>query len=120
MKNALRLLELTREEREAIHQKATGYANQTIRFAEPESPRTEDVIVQAFRIGDQAIVSMPFEVLVEIGVRSKKRAPPRAPSSSSCPTAATGTSLPRTRSSWADTRPGWERPSSKSSRPRCW
>ncbi len=75
VKNALRLLELTREEREAIHQKSTGYANQTLRFAEPESPKTEDVIVQAFRIGDQAIVSMPFEVLVEIGLELKEKSP---------------------------------------------
>ncbi len=73
--NALRLLELTAGEREEIHKKTTNYANQTIRFADPESPRTEDVIVQAFRIGDQAIVSMPFEVLVEIGLELKEKSP---------------------------------------------
>lgn len=75
VESALRLLELTREKREEIHKKATGYANQTLRFAEPESPGTEDVIVQAFRIGDQAIVSMPFEVLVEIGLEIKEKSP---------------------------------------------
>jgi len=75
VENALRLLKLTREEREAIHKKTTNYANHTIRFAEPESPGTEDVIVQAFRIGDQAIVSMPFEVLVEIGLEIKEKSP---------------------------------------------
>lgn len=75
VEKALKLLELTREEREAIHKKTTGYANHTIRFAKPESPGTEDVIVQAFRIGDQAIVSMPFEVLVEIGLEIKEKSP---------------------------------------------
>jgi neutral ceramidase len=33
------------------------------------------VIIQAFRIGDQAIVSMPFEVLVEIGLEIKEKSP---------------------------------------------
>ena len=75
VENALRLLKLTREDREAIHSRTTNYANQTIRFAEPEMPRTEDVIVQAFRVGDQAIVSMPFEVLVEIGLELKEKSP---------------------------------------------
>ena len=75
VQNALRLLELPSEEREAIHKKSTNYANHTIRFAEPDSPRTENVIVQAFRIGDQAIVSMPFEVLVEIGLEIKDKSP---------------------------------------------
>ena len=75
---------------------------------------------QAFRIGDQLIVSMPFEVLVEIARRSRKRAPLRAPSSSSWPTATPAISLPRTRSSWAATKLGWGRPGSKSTRPRCW
>lgn len=75
VENALRLLKLSREKREAIHKKTTNYANHTIRFAEPESPGTEEVIVQAFRIGDQAIVSMPFEVLVEIGLEIKEKSP---------------------------------------------
>ena len=75
VEKALQLLELPREDREAIHKKTTGYANHTVRFAKPESPKTEEVIVQAFRIGDQAIVSMPFEVLVEIGLEIKDRSP---------------------------------------------
>ena len=33
------------------------------------------MIVQAIRIGDQAIVSMPFEVLVEIGLEIKDKSP---------------------------------------------
>ena len=39
----------------------------------PDAPSTEKVIVQAIRIGDQAIVSMPFEVLVEIGLEIKDK-----------------------------------------------
>ncbi|MCP4855531.1 MAG: hypothetical protein GY903_13655, partial [Fuerstiella sp.] len=42
---------------------------------DPEFPPTENVIIQAFRIGDQAIVSMPFEVLVEIGLEIKEKSP---------------------------------------------
>jgi hypothetical protein len=46
-----------------------------LRFAAPDAPRTEKVIIQAIRIGDQAIVSMPFEVLVEIGLEIKDKSP---------------------------------------------
>ena len=38
-------------------------------------PPPESVLVQAIRIGDQAIVSMPFEVLVEIGLEIKQKSP---------------------------------------------
>ncbi|MDG2130024.1 MAG: hypothetical protein P8K08_18645 [Fuerstiella sp.] len=73
--NARRLLAVPHEEREAIHKKAANYANQIIRFADPEFSPTENVVIQAFRIGDQAIVSMPFEVLVEIGLEIKEKSP---------------------------------------------
>jgi neutral ceramidase len=33
------------------------------------------VILQAIRIGEQAIVSMPFEVFVEIGLEIKQKSP---------------------------------------------
>jgi hypothetical protein len=72
---ARKLLELPRKEREELHKRAVQYANSTLRFADPEQPTTEDVIVQAVRIGDQAIVSMPFEVLVEIGLEIKEKSP---------------------------------------------
>ena len=35
----------------------------------------EKVIIQAIRIGNQAIVSLPFEVLVEIGLELKEKSP---------------------------------------------
>jgi len=73
VERARKLLELPRKEREQIHSKTTQYANATLTYAEPD--RTENVIVQAIRIGDQAIVSMPFEVLVEIGLEIKEKSP---------------------------------------------
>jgi hypothetical protein len=69
------LLKRTRQEREAINSRTTSVATRVIEYAKPEHPRTEPVLIQAFRIGDQAIVSMPFEVLVEIGLEIKKKSP---------------------------------------------
>ena len=69
------LLNRTRQEREAINKRTTSVATRVIEYAKPEHPRTEPVLIQAFRIGDQAIVSMPFEVLVEIGLEIKKKSP---------------------------------------------
>ena len=69
------LLNRTRQEREAINSRTTSAATRVIEYAKPEHPRTEPVLIQAFRIGDQAIVSMPFEVLVEIGLEIKKKSP---------------------------------------------
>jgi hypothetical protein len=73
--HAKRLLDLSSTQREAINRRTTQYANTTLRMADPEHPETESVIVQAIRIGDQAIVSMPFEVFVEIGLEIKRRSP---------------------------------------------
>ena len=72
---ARKILALPVKEREVIHRKASSYASHTLRFAAPDAPRTEKVIIQAIRIGDQAIVSMPFEVLVEIGLEIKHKSP---------------------------------------------
>ena len=69
------LLNRTPQEREAINSRTTSVATRVIEYAKPEHPRTEPVLIQAFRIGDQAIVSMPFEVLVEIGLEIKKNSP---------------------------------------------
>ena len=73
VERALELLKLTRKEREPLHAKSQQYANATVRHSEPG--RSEKVLVQAIRIGEQAIVSMPFEVLVEIGLEIKERSP---------------------------------------------
>ena len=72
---AMDLLKLTSKERNAIHKRANSVANRTIEYSAPEFFRTEKVIIQAIRIGDQSIVSLPFEVLVEIGLDIKAKSP---------------------------------------------
>ncbi len=71
--HAVRLLNLPRKDRDAFHKSAARYANATIIYSEPN--KTENVIIQAIRIGDQAVVSLPFEVLVEIGLEIKEKSP---------------------------------------------
>ena len=75
IETARKLMGLPRKEREAINKRSTQVASRTIIHADPDSPKTENVLVQAIRIGDQAIVSMPFEVLVEIGLEIKAKSP---------------------------------------------
>ena len=58
---------------EAYPKKAEQYARQIVNFQEKRLP--EPVLIQAIRIGDQAIVSLPFEVLVEIGLEIKAKSP---------------------------------------------
>lgn len=73
VEHALRLLELPKNDRESLHDKAMQYANATVQYSVPD--KKEKVIIQAIRIGDQAIVSLPFEVLVEIGLEIKEKSP---------------------------------------------
>ncbi len=75
LKKALELMKLSSKERNAINGRTSSVATNTIAYADPTSPKTESVIIQAIRIGDQAIVSMPFEVLVEIGLEIKAKSP---------------------------------------------
>ena len=75
VEQALKLLYLSRKERDAINKRTTSVAERTVYYAGPEAPEPEPVIIQAIRIGDQAIVSMPFEVLVEIGLEIKDKSP---------------------------------------------
>lgn len=67
------ILEMSEEEKKELPRLADHYAVRTL--AALERPDTVDVAIQALRIGDQAIVSLPFEVLVEIGMDLKKRSP---------------------------------------------
>lgn len=69
------LLKKSPKEREAINSRTTSVATRVIQYSEPDYPETEPVIIQAVRIGKQAIVSMPFEVLVEIGLQIKEKSP---------------------------------------------
>lgn len=75
IERALKLMELSAKERNEINQRTSSVATHTLRFAEPEMEESEPVLIQAVRIGDQAIVSMPFEVLVEIGLEIKEKSP---------------------------------------------
>lgn len=52
---------------------ATHYARRTMNHKEPE--QTYDVLIQAIQLGDTALVTLPFEVLVEIGLEIKKKSP---------------------------------------------
>ena len=67
------LLKKSAEERNDINSRTTSVANRVIEYSGPDHPETEAVLIQALRIGEQAIVSMPFEVLVEIGLEIKKK-----------------------------------------------
>ncbi len=70
---AERILKLSDKEAATLPRHAQTYASRTLTQAAREGKA--DVMVQAIRIGDQAIVSMPFEVLVEIGLEIKERSP---------------------------------------------
>ena len=69
------LLKKSAKERNDINSRTTSVANRVIEYSGPDHPETESVLIQALRIGEQAIVSMPFEVLVEIGLEIKKKSP---------------------------------------------
>lgn len=55
------------------HPRERIYAERTLRMA--DMPARIDVPLQALRIGDLAIVTIPFEVFVEIGLELKARSP---------------------------------------------
>ncbi len=75
VQKAVDLLKLTRKDQEAINKRTGSVARNTVTFSGVDRPDPEKVIVQAIRIGDQAIVSLPFEVLVEIGLEIKEKSP---------------------------------------------
>ena len=73
LEEARRILKMSDEEKKELPRHADTYAQRTIRQHEYEGQA--GVILQAVRIGDQAIVSLPFEVLVEIGLEIKEKSP---------------------------------------------
>ena len=75
LKKALELMKLSAKERNEINKRTSSVATRTIEHSDPDFIKTEFVIIQAIRIGDQAIVSLPFEVLVEIGLELKAKSP---------------------------------------------
>lgn len=56
-----------------LPRRAKAYAAFAVRLA--EMPATEDIILQAIRIGDVGITSIPCEVFAEIGLDIKQRSP---------------------------------------------
>ncbi len=72
---AKKMMELPAKERNAVNKRASSVSQRTLLHAGPDRPADEKVLIQAIRIGDQAIVTMPFEVLVEIGLEIKDRSP---------------------------------------------
>lgn len=73
VEKSARILEMTGEELQAQPRLANHYALRILNLA--KVPDTTEVAIQAIRIGDQAILAIPFEVLVEIGLDLKKRSP---------------------------------------------
>ncbi|MEM9017601.1 MAG: neutral/alkaline non-lysosomal ceramidase N-terminal domain-containing protein, partial [Verrucomicrobiota bacterium] len=67
------ILEMTGEELKEQPRLASHYALRVL--ALDEGPESVDVAIQAGRIGDQAILALPFEVLVEIGMELKEESP---------------------------------------------
>jgi len=53
--------------------RAKAYAKWTMKL--DEHPGTEDLVLQAIRVGDVGITAIPCEVLVEIGLRLKQNSP---------------------------------------------
>jgi len=56
-----------------LPRRAKAYAEFAVRLA--EMPPTEDIILQAIRIGDVGITSVPCEVFAEIGLDIKEQSP---------------------------------------------
>lgn len=52
---------------------ATNYASRTMNHKEPD--QTYEILIQAIQLGDTALVTLPFEVLVEIGLEIKEKSP---------------------------------------------
>ena len=64
---------MPKAEAEKLPSHALNYANRIQTVA--SRPEKVAVLLQALRIGDQAIVTMPFEAFVEIGLEIKKKSP---------------------------------------------
>jgi hypothetical protein len=73
LERAKKIVAMTKEEKAKLPGKTENYAHRTLNAA--EGPDKTSVLLQALCIGDQAIVTMPFEVFVEIGLEIKKKSP---------------------------------------------
>lgn len=75
IERALRIVEMTdvEVEKAELPRLATNYARRTMNHKEPG--QSYDVLIQAIQLGDTALVTLPFEVLVEIGLEIKEKSP---------------------------------------------
>ncbi len=73
VQRARKIVAMSKEEKAKLPGKTENYAYRTLNAA--EAPETMPALLQALCIGDQAIVTMPFEVFVEIGLEIKKKSP---------------------------------------------
>lgn len=73
IERANKIIAINAEGEKKLPRLAKAYAERTLVLAE-NSPTTE-VLIQTIRIGDLAICSLPFEVLVEIGLELKAESP---------------------------------------------
>ncbi len=67
------ILAMTPEQQAKLPRLATNYAQRALSQEKREGKA--DCLVQAIRIGDQAIVTFPFETFVETGLEIKKKSP---------------------------------------------
>ena len=73
VERAKKILAMSKEEQAKLPRLATNYAQRTL--SQEKHAGKADCLVQAIRIGDQAIVSFPFETFVETGLEIKKKSP---------------------------------------------
>lgn len=64
---------LAEEDESKLPRRAKAYARWTLML--DEHPGTEDLVLQAVRVGDVGITSIPCEVFVEIGLSLKEKSP---------------------------------------------
>ncbi len=67
------ILEMDAEGEKQLPRLAKAYAVRTLKLA--EEPPTTKVLIQAIRIGDLAICTLPFEVFVDTGLELKDKSP---------------------------------------------
>ncbi len=67
------IIAMSSEEQAKLPRLATNYAHRVLSQEKREGKA--DCLVQAIRIGDQAIVTFPFETFVETGLEIKKKSP---------------------------------------------
>ena len=74
LSNIQKVLALMEGEKPLHHPLEKTYAERVLRI-ENEWPDEIDVILQAFRIGDLGIATIPFETFAEIGLEIKAKSP---------------------------------------------